>query len=143
MIVELPHRQGRITDHRSQTREDKQKLKKARRDWPVAMGGEEFQPKSFSKVYTEFHIDKAKYESQKSLEIFFVTCKPGLKNLRRIGAGGFGKVYLVARRSDGTLYAAKYQKIKDKRTQRLVGIPEMILNVCCFTIFGLSAPPPD
>ena len=36
---------------------------------PVAMGGEEFQPKSFSKVYTEFHIDKAKYESQKSLEI--------------------------------------------------------------------------
>ena len=105
------------------------------------MGGEEFQPKSFSKVYTEFHIDKAKYESQKSLEIFFVTCKPGLKNLRRIGAGGFGKVYLVARRSDGTLYAAKYQKIKDKRTQRLVGIPEMILNVCCFTIFGLSVPP--
>ena len=41
--------------------------------------------------------------------------------LRRIGAGGFGKVYLVARRKDGTLYAAKYQKIKDKRTQRLVG----------------------
>ena len=35
----------------------------------MAMGGEEFQPKSFSKVYTEFHIDKAKYESQKSLEI--------------------------------------------------------------------------
>ena len=35
------------------------------------MGGEEFQPKSFSKVYTEFHIDKAKYESQKSLEISF------------------------------------------------------------------------
>jgi len=62
------------------------------------MGGEEFQPKSFSKVYSEFHIDKAK----------------------RIGAGGFGKVYLVARRKDGTLYAAKYQKIKDKRTQRLV-----------------------
>ena len=42
-------------------------------------------------------------------------------NLRRIGAGGFGKVYLVARRKDGTLYSAKYQKIKDKRTQRLVG----------------------
>ena len=40
--------------------------------------------------------------------------------LRRIGAGGFGKVYLVASRRDGTLYAAKYQKIKDKRTQRLV-----------------------
>ena len=24
------------------------------------MGSEEFQPKSFSKVYSEFHIDKAK-----------------------------------------------------------------------------------
>ena len=46
--------------------------------------------------------------------------------LRRIGAGGFGKVYLVARRKDGTLYAAKYQKIKDKRTQRLVGETNMI-----------------
>ena len=49
-----------------------------------------------------------------------------LMNLRRIGAGGFGKVYLVARRKDGTLYAAKYQKIKDKRTQRLVGKTDMI-----------------
>ena len=49
-----------------------------------------------------------------------------LMNLRRIGAGGFGKVYLVARRKDGRLYAAKYQKIKDKRTQRLVGKTYMI-----------------
>ena len=47
-------------------------------------------------------------------------------NLRRIGAGGFGKVYLVARRKDGALYAAKYQKIKDKRTQRLVGKTNII-----------------
>ena len=87
------------------------------------MGGEEFQPKSFSKVYSEFHIDKAKYCLT---QLKYSSHGLDLMNLRRIGAGGFGKVYLVARRKDGRLYAAKYQKIKDKRTQRLVGKTYMI-----------------
>ena len=53
----------------------------------------------------------------------------------------------MARRSDGTLYAAKYQKIKDKRTQRLVGIPEMIsekepVECLLFHNIWLECPPP-
>ena len=61
MIIELPHRQK---GGKSEVKESKE---------PVAMGGEEFQPKSFSKVYTEFHIDKAKYESQKSVSYTHLT----------------------------------------------------------------------
>ena len=39
---------------------------------------------------------------------------------RRLGGGGFGQVYLLQRREDGRMFAAKYQKIKDRNVQRLV-----------------------
>ena len=83
---------------------------------------EVFQPKSFSKVYAEFHIDKARSVQgwliqHRVNQILLLTL---VFLCRRIGAGGFGKVYLIARRLDGRLYAAKYQKLRDRRTQRMV-----------------------
>jgi len=54
--------------------------------------------KSFSEAYNDFDISQAK----------------------RLGAGGFGKVYLIAKRDSGELYAAKYQKLNNKSMQTLV-----------------------
>jgi len=54
--------------------------------------------KSFSEAYEVFDIGKAK----------------------RLGAGGFGKVYLLTKRDSGEQYAAKYQKIINKSIQAVV-----------------------
>lgn len=65
-----------------------------------------FSPATFFKVYAQFHIDKA----------------------RSLGAGGFGKVYLITRRLDGKLFAAKYQKLRDRGTQKMVRHEAAILS---------------
>jgi len=54
--------------------------------------------RSFTEVYSEFDINGA----------------------RKLGAGGFGQVYILQKRSDGQLFAAKYQRLKDRNIQRLV-----------------------
>eukprot|EP00092_Neocalanus_flemingeri_P002697 GFUD01002887.1.p1 GENE.GFUD01002887.1~~GFUD01002887.1.p1 ORF type:complete len:339 (+),score=130.30 GFUD01002887.1:140-1156(+) len=59
---------------------------------------EQLQPQSFSHIYAEFDIGDA----------------------RRLGGGGFGQVYLLQRKVDGRLFAAKYQKLSDRKAQRLV-----------------------
>ena len=39
---------------------------------------------------------------------------------RRLGAGGFGKVYLIKHKADGKKYAAKYQKLNSAKMKKLV-----------------------
>ena len=39
---------------------------------------------------------------------------------RRLGHGGFGKVYLITSKTDNDFYAAKYQKLTGNKIQRLV-----------------------
>jgi len=54
--------------------------------------------KELTKAYDEFYMDKAK----------------------RLGRGGFGKVYLIKSRGDESEWAAKYQKQKSEKLRRLV-----------------------
>ena len=44
-----------------------------------------------------------------------------LYDSRQLGAGGFGKVYLIRHKENGRKYAAKYQKLNSAKMQRLVG----------------------
>jgi len=55
-------------------------------------------PKQFKEVYSLFDVSKAK----------------------RIGAGGFGKIYLIKHKVDGKKYAAKYQKLTSPKMEKLV-----------------------
>ena len=52
----------------------------------------------FNQAYDEFHMDQA----------------------YRLGAGGFGKVYLLKARKDGKRWAAKYQKQPNEKYKRMV-----------------------
>ena len=54
--------------------------------------------RDFTEAYTEFHMDKA----------------------RRLGEGGFAKVYLVRSRADNAKWAAKYQKPPNPSRRRLI-----------------------
>ena len=40
---------------------------------------------------------------------------------RQLGAGGFGKVYLIQHKNNRRKYAAKYQKLNSSKMQKLVG----------------------
>ena len=44
---------------------------------------------------------------------------------RKLGAGGYGKVYLVSKNYDRTqLFAAKYQKLTDKYAKQAVSVSQ-------------------
>jgi len=55
-------------------------------------------PRPFKEVYSLFDVSRAK----------------------RIGAGGFGKVYLIKHKREGKNYAAKYQKLNSPKMTQLV-----------------------
>jgi len=55
-------------------------------------------PRPFKEVYTLFDVSRAK----------------------RLGAGGFGKVYLIKHKKEGRRYAAKYQKLTSSKMAQLV-----------------------
>lgn len=55
-------------------------------------------PRPFKEVYTLFDVSRAK----------------------RLGAGGFGKVYLIKHKREGRRYAAKYQKLTSSKMAQLV-----------------------
>jgi len=55
-------------------------------------------PRPFKEIYSLFDVTKAK----------------------QLGAGGFGKVYLIRHKENGRKYAAKYQKLNSAKMQRLV-----------------------
>lgn len=55
-------------------------------------------PRPFKEVYTLFDVSRAK----------------------RLGAGGFGKVYLIKHKREGRRYAAKYQKLTSPKMTQLV-----------------------
>ena len=43
-----------------------------------------------------------------------------VSNARRIGAGGFGKVYLIKDKATNKKHAAKYQKLASKKLKEIV-----------------------
>ena len=48
-----------------------------------------------------------------------------LHDFRKLGAGGYGKVYLVSKNDDRTqLFAAKYQKLTDKYAKQAVSVSQ-------------------
>eukprot|EP00091_Calanus_sinicus_P005153 TRINITY_DN15540_c0_g1_i1.p1 TRINITY_DN15540_c0_g1~~TRINITY_DN15540_c0_g1_i1.p1 ORF type:complete len:171 (-),score=49.96 TRINITY_DN15540_c0_g1_i1:649-1161(-) len=55
-------------------------------------------PRPFKEVYSLFDVSRAK----------------------RLGAGGFGKVYLIKHKKEGKKYAAKYQKLTSQKMTKLV-----------------------
>ena len=43
-----------------------------------------------------------------------------VSNARRIGAGGFGKVYLIREKNSKKKHAAKYQKLTSNKLKEIV-----------------------
>jgi len=68
------------------------------KDSSIAMDNDILVVKELTKAYDEYYMDKAK----------------------RLGRGGFGKVYLIKSRRDESEWAAKYQKQKNEKLRKLV-----------------------
>ena len=52
-----------------------------------------------------------------------------VSNARRIGAGGFGKVYLIREKNSKKKHAAKYQKLTTYKLKEIVRTYKIIIEI--------------